>query len=340
MGQVKFLKVRESDGAPSLPDVREFVFPNGSLTDSGGGVVTVNVGSPFVSPLIVRQSGGVAGTDEVEVTHDGNTTTLRNKDTGGIRFRNAADTLTTFQVTNTGGVNAVTFAGDGALLTGLNATELTTGTVADARLSSNVPLKNAVNTFTAELQAEERLLINPGGGAPSGSSILFEVTKDGGTKHISIDYYAGVSMGEVSLSRSSISYGGASAPALTAAAVGSFTSYPACLLFIHRTSLSYPLLAQRGSSTDAVRDVWDLASDWADATDATRAGRFAVSVYSTTTRQEGIRVDANSGGVRIGLYGVTAVARQTLSAAATDAATTMALVNEIRAALIALGACQ
>ncbi len=37
---------------------------------------------------------------------------------------------------------------DGSLLTNLNATAITTGTLADARLSSNVPLKNAVNTFS------------------------------------------------------------------------------------------------------------------------------------------------------------------------------------------------
>ena len=38
---------------------------------------------------------------------------------------------------------------DGSLLTGLSATNLTSGTVVDARLSSNVPLKNAANSFTA-----------------------------------------------------------------------------------------------------------------------------------------------------------------------------------------------
>lgn len=40
-------------------------------------------------------------------------------------------------------------AASGANLTALNATNLASGTVADGRLSSNVPLKNAANTFTA-----------------------------------------------------------------------------------------------------------------------------------------------------------------------------------------------
>lgn len=41
------------------------------------------------------------------------------------------------------------FTGSGAGLTGLNAANLASGTLADARLSANVALKNAANTFTA-----------------------------------------------------------------------------------------------------------------------------------------------------------------------------------------------
>jgi hypothetical protein len=42
-----------------------------------------------------------------------------------------------------------THSGDGSAITNLNASNIATGTLADARLSSNVPLKNAANTFTA-----------------------------------------------------------------------------------------------------------------------------------------------------------------------------------------------
>lgn len=49
-----------------------------------------------------------------------------------------------------------------------------------------------------------------------------------------------------------------------------------------------------------------------------------------------LRMGANT----VGFYGVTPVARQAVSAAATDPATTMALVNELRADLIALGLLQ
>jgi hypothetical protein len=63
--------------------------------------------------------------------------------------------------------NAVTFnnpgnsfSGSGANLTGLNAGALTSGTVADARLSSNVALRNAANTFTGNQVVNGRLGIN------------------------------------------------------------------------------------------------------------------------------------------------------------------------------------
>jgi hypothetical protein len=51
-------------------------------------------------------------------------------------------------LTVTGTATATTFSGSGASLTTLNATSLSTGTVADARLSSNVALLTGVQTFT------------------------------------------------------------------------------------------------------------------------------------------------------------------------------------------------
>jgi hypothetical protein len=57
-------------------------------------------------------------------------------------------------VTLTGTVSATSVAGDGSGLTNLNATNIATGTLADARLSTNIPLKNAAtNTFTGTVAA-------------------------------------------------------------------------------------------------------------------------------------------------------------------------------------------
>jgi hypothetical protein len=47
-----------------------------------------------------------------------------------------------------GSVKGTAFAGDGSALTGLSASSISGGTVADARLSSNVALRSAANTFT------------------------------------------------------------------------------------------------------------------------------------------------------------------------------------------------
>lgn len=55
MGQVKLLKVREADSSPLLPDAREIVFPNGSLTDNGGGTVTFAGGGDMLSPLTAAE---------------------------------------------------------------------------------------------------------------------------------------------------------------------------------------------------------------------------------------------------------------------------------------------
>jgi hypothetical protein len=53
----------------------------------------------------------------------------------------------------TGALTAASFSGAGTLLTGLNATNLSSGTVADARLSSNIPRLNQANVFAGGLSA-------------------------------------------------------------------------------------------------------------------------------------------------------------------------------------------
>jgi hypothetical protein len=62
-------------------------------------------------------------------------------------------------------VSAGSFNGNGASVTGMDASNLSSGTVADARLSSNVPLRAAgANTFAGAIRAA--LLAGPSGGPP------------------------------------------------------------------------------------------------------------------------------------------------------------------------------
>jgi alpha-tubulin suppressor-like RCC1 family protein len=75
-----------------------------------------------------------------------------------------------------GAVSAASFAGSGAALTSLSASNVSAGTLADARLSSNVPLKNAgSNAFTGSLTAASF------GGSGSGLTGLNASNLSGGT---------------------------------------------------------------------------------------------------------------------------------------------------------------
>lgn len=73
-----------------------------------------------------------------------------------------------------GTLNATGITGDGANLAGLNASGISVGTLADARLSANVPLKNGTNTFTgnnifnAPVTVSSTLGIGVGGAAARG----------------------------------------------------------------------------------------------------------------------------------------------------------------------------
>jgi hypothetical protein len=75
---------------------------------------------------------------------------------------------------------------------------------------------------------------------------------------------------------------------------------------------------------------------WVDATHASRKARKQFFVFDTALR-EYLRGEANGSAPGIGFLGAAAVVRQTLGAAATDAATTQTLANNIRTALINLG---
>jgi hypothetical protein len=89
-------------------------------------------------------------------------------------------------------------------------------------------------------------------------------------------------------------------------------------------------------SSVQTRTVMETAATFATATDATRKGRAVWSVFDTAAR-EGFRIEADGTNPMIGFLGAAAVVRQTLGAAATDAATTQTLANNLRTALINLG---
>jgi hypothetical protein len=92
-----------------------------------------------------------------------------------------------------------------------------------------------------------------------------------------------------------------------------------------------------GQSSTQERPVALLDNAWATSTDASRKGRLTLSVYDAAAAREGLRLEASGTAPMIGFLGASAVVRQTLPAAATDAATTQTLANSVRTALVNLG---
>jgi hypothetical protein len=77
--------------------------------------------------------------------------------TGGVQRFNISSSGSTFSVPVTVNGNLTvsgTISGNGSSITSINASNVSSGTIADARLSSNVPLKNALNTFTGEITVD------------------------------------------------------------------------------------------------------------------------------------------------------------------------------------------
>ncbi len=73
------------------------------------------------------------------------------------------------------------FSGPGSSLTSLNGTNISTGTVADARLSSNVPLKNGSNTFTGTNTFAAITATHVGGTSGTPTTTLFAGAGTGAT---------------------------------------------------------------------------------------------------------------------------------------------------------------
>lgn len=94
------------------------------------------------------------------------------------------------------------------------------------------------------------------------------------------------------------------------------------------------------SSTTNAQSAGRMYMEWATATHASRAAKGTLTAFYTSTERTCMIWEANSSEALMGFLGATAVARQAIGAAATDAATTQTLANNIRTALINLGLCK
>lgn len=101
------------------------------------------------------------------------------------------------------------------------------------------------------------------------------------------------------------------------------------------------VLLQLGGRTSTTSDqpMADVDAAWADPADATRKARLLLRAWDAVAR-EVMRGEADGAAARVAFLGAAAVVQQAVGAAATDAATTQALANNLRAALIAFGLCK
>jgi hypothetical protein len=75
------------------------------------------------------------------------------------------------------------------------------------------------------------------------------------------------------------------------------------------------VVGELATSTGTVRSQAVMGFDWADSTDATRKGRMMLTAIDWAGNREGLRVEADGTAARLGFYGATAQAKQTVSGA-------------------------
>jgi hypothetical protein len=115
-------------------------------------------------------------------------------DSGQLKKISSADT-----VEITGTLTATTITGGGAGITGLSATNIATGTLDDARLSANVPLKNAANSFSAT-QTMTGLQVNGDAGITGNLTVSGDIISQGQVNVLISDSFLDLASGNVGTS--------------------------------------------------------------------------------------------------------------------------------------------
>lgn len=117
------------------PGTHNTTFIAGTITGNGSGLTGVTVPAASITGAI---SGGQISSNSISTTQLAPAAVISDR---------LASNLTLSGTTT--GTFSGTFSGNGAGLTALDGSQVNTGTIADGRLSSNVALKNAANTFTS-----------------------------------------------------------------------------------------------------------------------------------------------------------------------------------------------
>jgi hypothetical protein len=115
-------------------------------------------------------------------------------DSGQLKKISSADT-----VEITGTLTATTITGGGAGITSLSASNISSGTLDDGRLSSNVPLKNAANSFSAA-QTMTGLQVNGDAGITGNLTVSGDIISQGQVNVLISDSFLDLASGNVGTS--------------------------------------------------------------------------------------------------------------------------------------------
>jgi hypothetical protein len=132
--------------------------------------------SSDITPLIIDRTGATTTNTNMRISNAANTRYLGIDASGNLRFGSAADLNASGTLLSLAGHTHA-------------ATDIASGTLADARLSSNVPLKNAANVFTAAQTVQSSgstpLVIERTGATTSNTNLSFVNTAN--TRYLGID---------------------------------------------------------------------------------------------------------------------------------------------------------
>lgn len=247
------------------------------------------------------------------------------------------------------------------------AADITSGVLDNARVNWASP--SAIGTSTAQNGTFTRVFVaNPAPSTPDNSSIEFSTDSsqtlmrwrtfwaNGSLRRNSNDFEIWSQTGGVTLQTATgatLTFSGRFTPSRQAIETNqsvvwlqqtsNLTNTRGTFGLSHRSSgtpvagfgqnIEFLLKSSTTNDTQAAR----LTTVWNEATHASRVADLIATATDFAAERELWRGRATGTGAAIGFLGATPVARQSVAGAATDSATAITLVNDLRAALIAFG---
>jgi hypothetical protein len=161
--------------------------------------------------------------------------------------------------------------------------------------SDGVPLKMALNSTEAEFSSTAGIVFaTTQTGASNG--VIFNPAQGGGAGLVQFGRRKSDSNAAVGATSEFWPITGQTTPVFSAVEPGGGTGGASPVKYTTAVMLDGTLRMHASSTTTGGSARADITSAWVDSTHASRTGRLSLGAYYTTTFQEGVRVDASSGG--------------------------------------------